>query len=67
MFYLKKLQFFQKHLSMHLFIPSLKYQVINILLNHLLHRLRILIIKVASKKGTLVFYNKYLDWDSVNK
>ena len=55
----------QKNLSTRLFVPFLKNQVTEILLNNLLQTLCILIIRRTTKGGE--FCNKYLGWGCVSK
>ena len=52
----------QKNLSSRLFIPFLKYQLMEFILNNLWQTLFNLIVRRVTKEGELVFWNKYLDW-----
>ena len=55
----------QRNLSTGLFIPFLKYQVMQILLNSLLQTPCNQFVRRVANKGE--FYNKYLDWGCFNK
>ena len=57
----------QRNLSTGLLIPFLKNQVMKILLNSLFQTLCKLIVRRDTEEGGRVVYNKYLDWDCVNK
>ena len=52
---------------MPVFIASLEYERIKILLNHPLPTLCNLIVLGVIKKGELVFYSSNIDWDSATK
>ena len=49
------------------FIPSLEYEVIKVLLYHSLHTLCNLIVREVIIEEELVFYSKHIDWEGINK